>query len=168
MKLIPLTKGYEAIVDDEDFEELSRHKWHAKVHGRPGAVYAARYFHRNGKGITERMHRRIMQPARGLDVDHVNGNGLDNRRSNLRVCTRSENCANSNGHSDRASRFKGVVAVHGGVWRAKIEVNYRNIHLGRFATEEEAALAYNAAAVEHFGEFARLNEVTEEPISGEA
>ncbi len=105
------------------------------------------------------MHRQIMGAPAGMVVDHVNHKTLDNQRENLRVCTQSQNNANQR-KTRGASRFKGV-AWHKrtGKWHARIGKNGRRHHLGCFNNEALAAQAYNAAALEHFGEFALLNEV---------
>lgn len=157
MKKIPLTRGLFALVDDEDFERLSRHKWRANSGG-----YAVRDSPSvNGKRHAIYMHREIMSPASGVVIDHINGDKRDNRRENLRVCSRSENLRNQRRRSDNTSGFKGVNRhTQKGLrhpWIARVKVNHRGIHLGCFATPEEAARAYDAAALKHHGEFAHLN-----------
>lgn len=159
MKEIPLTQGFVALIDDEDVELVSRHKWFASRHG--SRVYArTNVLDANSHRKTLPMHRLIMNPGRGLDIDHINGNGIDNRRSNLRSCSRSRNKANAAAYANNRSGFKGVYWQKDvRKWRAQIRVMGRKLHLGLFDARQEAALAYNKAAVEHFGEFARLNEV---------
>lgn len=154
MKEIPLTKGYSALVDDEDHDRLlSFGKWQASVTG--GQVYAAHNMNRRRLY----MHRVLMEGA--ALVDHINGDGLDNRRANLREATPVQNSRNMRPlTSAMSSEFKGVArqprsTVH--PWRAYIRINGRASWLGVFATPEEAARAYDAAAREHFGEFARPN-----------
>ncbi len=154
-KTIPLTQGYVAIVDDADYEELMQRKWYATRMG--GGVKAACW--RNGRHLY--MHRVIMKAKEGEYVDHANHDTLDNRRrSNLRTCTNAQNQANRRKLSGCSSQFKGVYwSKHAGKWLARITTNYRMLHLGYFDDEVLAARSYNAAAIEHFGEFALLNEV---------
>lgn len=157
MKTIPLSKGYVAIVDDEDFALLAKHKWRARLNGR--TVYAVREFRDNGKNRTQYMHRLILG-IEGLrvDGDHVNHNGLDNRRINLRIASRAENRRNSQKMlSPTRSIYKGVSWVKRPKhrpWQAKITVLGKRVYLGYFSTQEEAALAYRVAAEKHYGEFA--------------
>lgn len=160
MKKIPLTRDKHALVDDEDYERLSKFSWHAQM-ARGGLYeYAVRSYRYAGEWRTRMMHWDIL----GVKwVDHINGNGLDNRRSNLRKATRSQNHANSrkwgSGNNRRTtSRYKGVMwDKREGRWRAAITVQGRRVHLGYHASELSAARAYDKAAVEHFGEFASVN-----------
>jgi hypothetical protein len=159
MKEIKLTQGKVAVVDDCDYEELSKHKWLAQKNGN--TFYAERGVRVDGKKTNIKMHRQILGLTKGDGkvIDHVNHNGLDNQRHNLRVCTNTENNCNQQTRSNpKSSKFKGVSRNKGkGKWRAYIKVNQKNIHLGRFTSELEAAKAYNLAAVWHFGPFAHLN-----------
>jgi hypothetical protein len=153
MKEIPLTKGMVAIVDDEDYAELSKYKWHYS------GKYARRYASVNGKRIYVWMHRVIAGTPDGMDTDHINGNKLDNRRANLRVCTRSQNMHNSaTGIKNNTSKYKGVT-YNGGKWIASICVNFRKLYLGCFTDERDAATAYNEAAFRLMGDFAQLNTI---------
>jgi hypothetical protein len=146
------------IVSPQDFEELSRYKWYETTTG-----YAIRWIYVNNDDGTKkhrgvRMHREIMKAEDGVDVDHINGNPLDNRRENLRVCTRKQNCANSRARTNTSSRYKGVnFDLQTGKWRARIKVEGEEISLGRHKTELQAAIAYDKAAFEFHGEFAKLN-----------
>lgn len=156
MKLIPLTQGKNAIVDDEDFEFLSQWKWYCD------SGYAIRQQHIgyvNGKQKLKcfRMHRVIMQTPAGICPDHINGNGLDNRRSNLRNCTRQQNRMNSKSNTKTASEYKGIRRHRVGTWEARIMAGGKRIQIGHFAREEDAAQAYNFVALELHGEFARFN-----------
>lgn len=149
---IPLTRGYVALVDAEDYEWISAHRWYAHV-GENGHVYAMR----GGGGSSEvRMHREIVGAEKHQLVDHRSGDTLDNRRSNLRTCNRSENAWNRAASRGSSSGFKGV-SRHGRRWRAQIYVNGHRHSLGVFSEPEDAASAYDAAARDLHGEFARLN-----------
>lgn len=150
MKEIPLTQGKVALVDDEDFEWLLQWKWHAEKHGR--TWYARGKV--NGKLIS--MHCIIMNTPAGKVTDHASGNGLDNRRDNLRVCTKYENRCNTRKHRDNSHSFKGTFR-HGKNWSARIHIYGKDIHLGTYLTEVEAAHAYDSAAREIHGKFAHLN-----------
>ncbi len=158
MKRIPLTQGKYAIVDDEDFEGLSKYKWYAlKGHK---TYYAVRGVHRNKKRKMIFMHREILglQPNDGTATDHINHNGLDNRRCKIRICTHAQNTHNRLPYKMFTSKYKGVSWDRTTKkWRAKIMFNYKNIHLGFFEDEIEAAKAYDKKAKELFGEFAYMN-----------
>ncbi len=159
MKEIPLTKGQVALVDDEDYEALAKFKWHA--HKFSQTWCAARNV-RGDDGVKRivLMHRVIMGAPPGADVDHRNHNGCDNRRENLRVCTRQQNLRNQRKRAGKSSRLKGVsLCGQTGRWAAALKVGTKKVWLGRFKTEADAGAAYDRAAREHFGEFACLNEV---------
>jgi len=159
MKEIKLTQGKVAIIDDVDYAELSKYKWYARLEGK--VYYAQRGVKKsNGKRTIQRMHRFLMNPSVGIGVDHIDGNGLNNQRSNLRLCNQSENCRNQRAVRGGSSKYKGVDWFKLlNKWRAKIYVNHKSVHLGVFASEEDAASAYNNTAVKYFGEFAKPNEV---------
>jgi hypothetical protein len=151
MKTIKLSSGHEAIVDDEDFALVSGRPWSIS---RSGQNLYALWGRRSG---TVSMHRLIAGAKSGQFVDHVNGNGLDNRRENLRICTRQENLWNQRKRGVR-SRFKGVHPRPGRKrWQAIITIDSKLKALGTFDTEEEAARAYDAKALELRGSFASLN-----------
>lgn len=152
MKKIPLTQGKYAIVDDIDFEYLNQWKW--TFHN---LEYAYRKDSKdNRKNIL--MHRAILKTPTGKLTDHVNGNGLDNRRGNLRVCTSSQNQKNQRKNKANTSGFKGVSwDKERKKWAAYINANGRLYHLGRFSIKRVAAEAYDKAAKKLHGEFARLN-----------
>ena len=151
---VPLTQGKVALVDDADYDMVTAvGKWYAKHEGN--TFYAGRMSPRqDGKQRTVKMHTLIT--GWGF-VDHVNGDGLDNRRANLRAADYSKNSMNHAVRSDSTSGFKGVFPYRGIKWRAQIGLDGSKISLGIFDAPQEAALAYDAAAIELFGAFARLN-----------
>lgn len=151
MATIALTQGLFATVDDTDLELVSRFKWYAAAHGSKGGHCAAS----GHKKVF--MHRLIMNAESGQQVDHINGDPLDNRRSNLRVCNRMENQRNRRSVSNKLG-LKGVNQTIYGRFFASIRINKKYKHLGMFKTKEEAALAYDAAAIEAFGKFAATNQ----------
>jgi hypothetical protein len=154
MKKIPLTQGKFAIVDDEDFEALLQFKWHVNRHR--STWYAVRWI--GSQKI--HMHRVITNAPLGMDVDHIDGDGLNNQRSNLRVCSKQENHWNQGLNRNSTSGFKGVVwHKWARKWQAHIRVNGKRLYLGLFNDKTAAARAYNEAATKHFGNFARLNNV---------
>lgn len=156
MKEIQLTQGKVAIVDDEDFEELSKHKWCARRSRK--TFYAGRNVRdKNGKRYTVLMHRIIMKTIDGLETDHTNGDGLDNTRANLRVCTRSQNARNRGKQRDNTSGFKGVFFKNArGKWRAQIRVGGKQTNLGDYSTAEDAYRAYCDACIKFHGDFANV------------
>lgn len=159
MKRIPLSRGRYALVDDEDFERLVTFRWHCDSYG-----YAKRSIHiGNRKHRNVAMHREILGITDSdILVDHMNGDRVDNRRSNLRLSTKSTNGCNRNKTRANTSGYKGVTKHNqckSDRWIAQIRVNNRNRYLGLFTTPELAAAAYNRAAVTHFGEFAKLNNI---------
>ncbi len=157
MKEIMLTQNKKALVDAKDFEWLSQWKW--GVGTDRGTQYAIRKIRRDGKRTTITMHQMILNTPTGMVSDHVNGNGLDNRRSNLRVCSYSNNAMNRKAQKG-TSKYKGV-SLHsiGGKWKSRIKTKGKIYNLGHFGTEEEAAKRYDEAAVQIFGEYAKLNNV---------
>jgi hypothetical protein len=155
MKEISLTKGKLALVDDEDFEYLNQWKWYCSPFG-----YALRSQSRRlpGPRIAIKMHRVVCNTPEDMETDHINGNKLDNRRSNLRACTRSENQHNRNKLVGNTSGFKGVTwHIKSKKWASYIVVNNHQIYLGLFQDIIDAANAYDSSAKKYFGEFARLN-----------
>lgn len=159
MKKIKLSQGKFALADDEDFRELSKYKWHVRT-GRT-TLYAERYSPvREGGGQQVMMHRQIMSPPREMQIDHINHNGLDNRRRNLRICTNTENQQNSlpRKSSSSSSQYKGVHRGRGErKWTARIRTKVRQERIGTFLSEIDAAKAYDKAAKRLQGEFAYLN-----------
>lgn len=157
MKQIPLTQGKFAIVDDSDYEYLNQFKWCA--HRIGNTFYADRMGERDGKNYTELMHRVILNITdSNVHCDHINHNGLDNRRCNIRICTRSQNGMNRKRYANSSSIYKGVTYRKDmGKWTARIRLNNKNKSLGIFNNEYDAAKRYDLAAIEYYGEFANLN-----------
>lgn len=156
-KKIPLSQGKYAIVDAGDYDFLNQFKWcyfNAGYAGRNQYMGGGR---KNQVAKAIYMHRLVTSALVGMDVDHINGNGLDNRKENLRVVTHAENLMNSKSRGG-TSKFKGVYwNVRDNIWVARITKNYKGIHIGYFKTEIEAAMAYDQKAKELFGEIATLN-----------
>lgn len=153
---ITLSRGYVALVDDEDYDWLMvGGKW--SVRGHEPHLYAGRTIWEGKKCHGETMHRLILPTT--AQVDHINGDTLDNRRSNLREATPSQNSANRKRRADSRNKYKGVGRTAGGgaPWLAAITVEGQSQHIGVFDTEEEAARAYDKFARALFGDFARLN-----------
>jgi len=154
-KEIQLTQGKVAIVDDEDFEYLNQWKWYANNN------YAIRSFTvSKSKVLRISMHREIMKPQKGFVIDHLDGNGLNNQKNNLRICTNSQNLMNRVKNINNTSGYKGV-RLHNlsKKWRAQIWLNSKYYHIGLFNDIKDAARAYNEAAIKYHGEFANLNKI---------
>lgn len=147
------------MVDDSDYEFLNQWKWYAKKGKR--TYYAKRSVTINGVSKCIAMHRIILgltDPK--LSVDHKDGDGLNNQRFNIRICNNFQNAANSRGMIGRTSKYKGVHwSIDRRKWVAQITNNGEKKCLGRYETQEEAAIAYNKAAIELQGEFAHLNKI---------
>ena len=157
---IPLTKGKWALVDDEDYEEMNRWSWYCNN------SYAARDFRENGVRVNLKMHRAITNTPAELEVDHRNGDKLDNRRKNLRIATHAQNLKNMKKHKDNSTGFKGVKKVSCRVnktnpYQAIIMVDGKSHSLGYFLTPEAAAQAYDKGARELHGEYSRTNKDTQ-------
>ena len=157
MKVIPLSQGKHAIVDAEDYVWLMQWKWTAHFLPETGGFYAVRSIAKEKRRGLLHMHRVILVPNSGEEVDHRNHDTLDNRRSNLRICTSSQNKQNQRKQKGCTSKFKGVWRLKSGLFRATCGARGTRRHLGYFREEIAAAKAYDAAAKERFGEFANLN-----------
>ena len=164
MKKILLTQGKCAIVDDADYEWLNQWKW--CIQPNHGTIYVIRNERRKGRRVTVRMHREILGIEHGdkAQVDHIDGNGINNQRHNLRKCSHQQNSFNKKKRKKTTSQYHGVHQFRNTVnrktykyWRAAIRVNGKPIFLGQFPTELLAAKAYDKAAEKYFGEFANLN-----------
>jgi len=176
MKQIPLYGQYGhgkfALVDDEDYDELIKYRWfgiYAKVSSN---IYVVKNTRINDKWTNRRIHQIIMQPKKGEIIDHIDGNTLNNQKSNLRICTHQQNSSNKRKYKNGSSKYKGVTLdkSHKGEnkyykWQVRIQINKKAITLGRFPYtpegEIEAALCYNEGAKKYFGEFARLNVIND-------
>ncbi len=153
MKEIPLTKSRVALVDDCDYERLLPFFWYA-LRGRQ-CWYAAY----NGPLGSFYMHRLVLNAPSGIEVDHRDGDGLNNRRYNLRLASDSDNKANRGCQSNNTSGFKGVSLQAGRYWRVVLKCRGVKHHVGYFPTAIDAARAYDVKAIEIFGEFARTNKM---------
>jgi hypothetical protein len=159
MKLIPLTRGKFVMVDDEDYEYLNQWKWYAtKSH----ITFYAERQQRLNPGIQPqkqkniKMHRLIMNTSQNMQVDHIDHNGLNNQKSNLRNCTLSQNARNRKARGK--SKYLGVYFYGENLFRADIRPSeHKTIHLGLFKSEIDAARAYDNEAKKYYGEFANLN-----------
>lgn len=157
MKRIPLTRGRVALVDDDDYDRVAAFRWNFD------GTYARR-LDWNGPGKKRNavlMHRFILNAPVGAEVDHVSRDGLDNRKENLRLCSHAENMRNVEKVSHwrgrkPSSRFKGVYQRKSGKWAAQVRVNKKQVYLGTFDTEAQAAEVYRKAATESYGDFARV------------
>lgn len=150
MRVLELSKGLVALVDDKDFGRVSQFHWSAKLNSNRTGWYASR---RVGNHSVY-LHRYIMDAKPEEDVDHRDRFGLNNLRSNLRLCSTAQNMANQ---VKRAGTLYKGVFKSGRRWGAQMTVRRKHLHLGRYEVIEDAARAYDVAARQHFGEFARLN-----------
>ena len=161
MKTLPVGRGFNTIIDDEDFERVSRYSWHVSnyegVGGYPtGVVGTATDLFTNLALASYILRTTDM-------VDHIDGDPLNNTRRNLRFANKSQNGANRKViQSNNTSGYKGITKRNNR-WLAQIGVKGNKMYLGSFLTREEAAKAYNVAAIKYFGEFARLNPITPQP-----
>lgn len=165
MKKILLSQGRKALIDDDDFDFLSQWKWLFLTGRDKKTGYAARHKDDSRTGWLL-MHRVITKAPKGKFVDHINQDKLDNRKSNLRICTNAQNMMNRGLQSNSSSGFRGVSwnKQHNG-WKAYIKRKERQIYIGLYRTKEEAAKAYNQKAKEMFGEFYYAKTPTSYPHS---
>jgi len=150
---------HEILIDDEDYEKIKDYKWCVHYQHNVNNFYVVR-MKKDEFGIyrTIFLHRLITNCHKALVVDHINHNTLDNRKENLRICTRSQNGRNRKISKNKSSKYKGVNFHKGNMkWQAMIRFNDQHKYLGIFENEEDAAKAYNEAAVKYHGEFALLN-----------
>jgi len=168
MKLIPLNRDKFAIVDDEDFVFLTQWQWGYAIDNKSGTEYESVKATINGK--RRPMSRIIMNPSEELVVDHINGDRLDNRRANLRVCTQSQNAVNSKRSRRKYPGYRGVYLRRDRInpkypWEAKLTVNRQHLSFGRFPTKEDAAFVYDQVAIQIHGEFSRTNILAYEELN---
>ena len=154
---IPLSNGGVAIIDDADYPLVKGHRWRKSHKNKTQSCYAVCSIKVGGKFINLRMHSLLLKVPPGLQIDHANRNGLDNRRCNLRIATHSQNQANRGPLRHNTSGFHGVSRTRSGKWEACISQHNSNIHLGYFHCKTLAAHAYDVAAMQFFGPFATLN-----------
>ena len=157
MKKIPLTQGKYALVDDEDYEYLNQWKWSTDKFGN---TFCARrgIWNKKTKSIHQlRMHRLITKAPTGKDVDHINGNGLDNQRKNLRVCNHKDNSRSCRIPKNNTSGYKGVHwhKKHK-KWTVGITVNKKRVWIGQYSNIKDAIQSYIQASKKYFGEFSRI------------
>lgn len=160
MKTIELTNGMKVLVDDEDYDFLMQWKWNPYKRKSDNTTYAARTLHENRKSVyVIRMHRVIMKiDDPNVVIDHMDHNGLNNQKSNLRVCAQKFNSKNTSSRTNSSSKYLGVGwDSKRGKWKAKMRSNGKEIFIGRFDSEIDAAKAYDEAAIKHHGEFANPN-----------
>lgn len=160
MKEIRLTKGQVAIVDDEDYERLCGYKWYAQFSDHTRSYYAARRlpWDADGHRSVLYMHREVIRAAAGTRVDHINHDTLDQRKSNLRVCTIGQNGSNRKLQTNNSSGYKGVDWRKADrKWRAQIQVHGKSIHIGYYDSPVDAARAYDESAAVYHGKFALTN-----------
>lgn len=154
MKAIILTQGKMALVDEADFGFLLQYQWHA-AQVTKGIWYATRKFRKGGKVFTEYMHALLAKTMHLPAVDHRDGDGLNNQRSNLRPATSAQNAQNRRKRRDARCSRKGITLRKSGKFEAQIKIAGRSVYLGLFDDEESAAAAYTDAAADAFGEFAK-------------
>ena len=161
MKKIPLTQGKFAIVDDGDYDELNQHNWHATKGQNKNKFYAARW-NKGKRPYNVTMHRLIMDCPDNMQVDHINGDSLDNRKCNLRICTQQQNSMNRKYKNPKCSTdVVGVSRKKGRRgYKACIYVNNKNIWLGTFDDIKDAQKAYIEANKKHFGEYSPFSDQT--------
>ena len=155
--LIKLTQDKYAIIDDEDFKLVDQYKWHVLKTSVNNYAATNAGGRKNRKYIL--MHKLILDYFGFSDIDHINGNALDNRKQNLRICSRQQNIRNKKKcNKICSSQYKGVwFRKDTQKWSSEITVDYKKICLGCFVNEVDAAKAYNEVAREYFGKFAKLN-----------
>jgi HNH endonuclease/AP2 domain len=149
---VPLTKGYEAVIDAADVHLVGVWNWSVRV--TPRTIYASRTSGHGPNQKTVRMHRFILDASGDLEVDHIDSDGLNNRRSNLRLVTKAQNQHNSRPKVSNTSGIKGVRRSKG-KWAAEITFKRTKTHLGYFADKEAAAAAYAKASAEFHGQYGR-------------
>lgn len=155
---ILLQNGMHTIIDDEDYEKISQYHWYAKTNKNGRVDVACSFYNKNCKQKTLRLHRVILSAPDKILVDHINGNTLDNRKCNLRLCNNSQNCKNRKSitKNKNSSKYKGVFRWRN-KWKAQIRTDDGLKFLGCYLIEEDAAHAYNIASIQYHKEFSALN-----------
>jgi hypothetical protein len=152
MKKIKLTQGKYTTVDDEDFVSLNKYKWYATKKFK--TYYAVRSL-KNGSKI--QMHRVILNTPENMETDHVDGDGLNNQKNNLRACTHSENQSNKSKYVNNTTGYKGLSwCERNKKWLVRISVNKKRFYLGHFKSKKEASEVYNIACLKKHGKFAKI------------
>ena len=159
MKKLRLTNGKYTLIDSEVHKSISAFSWNCSRNG-----YACRAAKIGNKWTRVYMHRELARTPKGMSTDHINGNRLDNRKKNLRVCTHSENCKNRGNRIDNKTGYKGVFPYGNGRFRVKIKLDGKMLHVGLYDTADQAARAYNRKAKELFGKYARLNKLNKRKL----
>lgn len=167
-KIIKLTQGYETIVDDDLYEELNKFKWRLEKIPGSKTIYVVRDIRKNENFNFKKIyiHKYILflnekwKELKNKEIDHIDGNGLNNQIKNLRICSHAENLKNLTIYKNNTSQYKGVSwHKHSKKWYAYIRINGTLKSLGYFSNKIDAAKIYNTAAIKYFGEFAKLNNV---------
>lgn len=158
MKNINLSNGGISVVDDEDYERVKHIPWY-RFDGKTTSYVAAKIKNKNGEWVTERLHRFLISPDPHQVVDHIDGDGLNNQKSNLRICLQSQNTKNCSLYKTSTTGYKGVTKkiVRGIVkWSARIQVDKKRLSLGLFTSPEEAYAAYCEASQKYHGQFGKV------------
>ena len=159
VKKIKLSQDKITLVDDEDYEWLSQYNWHLYTRKKSETIYANTNIYINNKRTTKKLHNLLINPSKGFEVDHIDRDGLNNQKENLRIVTRSQNCINRSKFRNTTSKFKGVTwHKDNKKWLAQIRLNKKKYYLGEFINEIDAAKAYNKAAKKLHNRYAVLNE----------
>lgn len=156
MKEIKLSNGDVAFIDNEDYSKVIDYRWYLKKNKGKNCRYAIAYSYKGNKQNILRMHRIIMNASIDEEIDHINGNGLDNRKENLRKVSHWQNVMNTKIGKNNTTGFKGVCKIKD-KWVSRIQFNKKKIYIGCFNNKIEAAKAYDIKAKEIFGEYANLN-----------